>query len=186
MRARAAYLGGLLCMAATLPLLSQRDYRCVINRQERDLAMGKIQDILKERADNGPTIDVEGRKQRWIAALDGLFTRIDAWLAPAMHDGNIKCTYNGQQPVVEQLTGEYLVPSRTYVVGGKQIIRMMPIGTYLVGQAGRVDVTGPRATVRLVLDTDMRHWSRVGDTPYDRIPFDEDEFGNILGDVLRE
>ncbi len=148
--------------------------------------MGKIQDILKERADKGPTIDVEGRKQRWIAALGDLFAQIDEWLAPAMHDGDIKCTYNGQQPIVEQLTGEYFVPSRTYVVGGKQTIRMMPVGTYLVGAAGRVDVVGPRATVRLVLDMNLGQWSRVGDTPYDRTPLDEDEFGNVLGDVLRE
>ncbi len=52
--------------------------------------------------------------------------------------------------VYEELVGSYDVEQQIIVLG-KNTVRLTPIGTFLIGTKGRVDMEGPRGVARLLL-----------------------------------
>jgi hypothetical protein len=56
----------------------------------------------------------------------------------------------GEIELTEENIGRYKAPSRT-IKFGTNTISMVPIGTLLIGTKGRVDMTGPRGVIRLIL-----------------------------------
>lgn len=103
----------------------------------------------QQEASPGGRIDWDRQRTEWLKYLDDLYARIESFLERYTSSGQIKLDY---RPV--ELNEEYLgtYPSRQMELRiGRQLVRLIPIGTLLIGSKGRVDVTGPAGRGQLVL-----------------------------------
>lgn len=93
-------------------------------------------------------MSVESEKTRWLGHLDVLRQFVDGALA-AYAEAGIKVSTK-MVTVTEEQTGPYKAPQVEITVG-PAVVKLKPIGTFLIGAFGRVDMDGPRGVVRLIL-----------------------------------
>lgn len=96
-----------------------------------------------------PAPDVKKELNEWMSFLDDFFGRVNTYLKPYVDAKTVKIE-PGKVQIFEDLIGPYPAPKMTIFMGSK-IATLVPIGTYLIGSKGRVDLKGPRGTVRFVL-----------------------------------
>jgi hypothetical protein len=83
--------------------------------------------------------DAESRKQKWLAALGTLLTQVEAWLRE-YEDIGVTCTRVNRW-LAEEGLGHYQATAMRITFGGREVW-LEPIGTYIVGACGRVDLNG--------------------------------------------
>jgi hypothetical protein len=89
-----------------------------------------------------------------------LYAMVGAYLGSYLDAGQIKIDYRSIS-LNEEYIGDYSVREMLITVGTK-VIRMEPIGTFLIGSKGRVDVVGPVARARLLLvDSKIRFLAQM-------------------------
>ena len=93
--------------------------------------------------------DYSRELREWKKHLGILYKNIESYLKPYLKSGKIKISYEDKQ-IKEEMLGVYTVKSAIIAVGAQRI-HLDPIGTFIIAAKGRVDMVGPRATVRLVL-----------------------------------
>jgi len=93
-------------------------------------------------------MSIEQDKRRWLSKLDALNKLVNDWLGAYVPQG-IK-TSTKMVPLTEEQTGTYQAPQIEITVG-QAVVRLKPIGTFLIGAWGRVDMEGPRGICRLIL-----------------------------------
>ncbi|MRW92381.1 hypothetical protein GJ699_20500 [Duganella sp. FT80W] len=93
-------------------------------------------------------LSVEAEVTRWLDHLNTLGKFVDDSLKPYAESG-IKTTKRMVR-ITEEPTGEYEVPQFEISVGSA-LVRLKPIGTFLIGAFGRVDMEGPRGVCRFIL-----------------------------------
>lgn len=94
-------------------------------------------------------IDWNSEKEEWLAYLKTLYKMIEAFLAEFIQSNQIIVSYKSVE-IEEDGIGLYTARSMMLEFG-KTRIKLIPIGTLLIGSKGRVDMTGPRSIIRLVL-----------------------------------
>lgn len=112
----------------------------------------KFDQFVKEHADAlaENSADIAAEKKIWLSKLDQLYGVVKASLSGYLgNGGGIKLDLSSLDIYEEQL-GTYTVPFATITVG-RQVVKLIPKGTFLIGAAGRVDMTGPRGVVRFVI-----------------------------------
>jgi len=111
----------------------------------------KFDQFIQEHIASLPAqaIDLETEKNLWLKKLDDLYELVERSLAPHLKPGSIRLISRTIELHEEQL-GNYQVPAIDIAVG-RAIVELVPIGTFLIGVRGRVDMTGPRGTARLVI-----------------------------------
>lgn len=91
----------------------------------------------------------EQDKQRWLENLQNLSCMVQEWLAEYAAEGVI--TVQTEDILLnEQQVGHYKAPLVKIRVGS-HLVKLKPIGTFLIGAYGRVDMEGPRGVCRLTL-----------------------------------
>jgi hypothetical protein len=104
----------------------------------------------KEReAKNVPTIDWEARKQEWLKSLEKLYDDVNTWLKTYIESDKIRIE-QGEVTLEEQHLAKYKAGTRTLYIGAEQV-SLQPVGTLLIGARGRVDMEGPKGTVKFIL-----------------------------------
>lgn len=98
--------------------------------------------------DTAGAMSIEQDKQRWLSKLDELKKLVNDWLSDYVEKG-IKTSIK-MVPVTEEQTGTYQAPQIEITVG-QAVVRLKPIGTFLIGAWGRIDMEGPRGVCRLIL-----------------------------------
>jgi hypothetical protein len=94
-------------------------------------------------------IDWNKQRDEWLTRLDALYAKIQEFLQEYVNDGSIKLSFQ-EHRIIEENIGAYA--SRRMIIHiGRREITLTPIGTLLIGSAGRVDVTGSVGRARLVL-----------------------------------
>jgi len=93
-------------------------------------------------------LSIEQEKQRWLSKLNELGQFVDHVISSYV-DAGIK-TATGIVTIAEDQTGEYQAPQVEITVG-QAVVKLKPVGTFLVGAWGRVDMEGPRGICHLVL-----------------------------------
>jgi len=94
-------------------------------------------------------INLEAEKSFWLNKLNELYSSIRSYLSEFVDRGQVEIA-EGNAVISEELLGAYQVPIMTIKIG-RQTIQLKPIGTFLIGTRGRVDLTGAKGTVRLIL-----------------------------------
>lgn len=94
-----------------------------------------------------PAVDWGQVKEDWIIRLGDLVNNVTKWLEP--YKENI-----GLEPRVVQLTeemiGSYQAPMLVITIG-HNVVSLEPVGRFLIGVAGRVDIKGPKGIARLLV-----------------------------------
>ncbi len=92
-------------------------------------------------------VDWDKRKADWLRELEELYVRMEDHLKPYAGDIEIE-----RKPIQlrEDDLGTYGAEELILTIGYDKIVAK-PIGTRLVGAIGRVDLSGPRATLKIVL-----------------------------------
>lgn len=94
-------------------------------------------------------LNVAKELDEWLNALDKLYADVRGYLSPFEEQGKVAIEEEKVE-LHEEATGPYRAPKLSIRMGA-HAVALLPIGTFLIGAKGRVDMKGPRGTVRFVL-----------------------------------
>ena len=94
-------------------------------------------------------VDWAKRRAEWLQELEDLFARMEGHLKPYTRAGEIQIERTPIQ-LREDHLGTYDAKKLTFKIGREKIVAK-PIGTLLIGASGRVDLSGSRKTIKIVL-----------------------------------
>lgn len=103
----------------------------------------------QDQSESGEAIDWAKRQAAWLQELDKLYESMEDHLRPYMRAGEIQIDRVRIQ-LSEDHIGNYNADKLTFKIGREKIVAK-PIGTLLIGARGRVDLSGSRKTLRIVL-----------------------------------
>lgn len=117
----------------------KRDFDDFVKRQQQELSAS--QSVKKFNA--------RDELEYWLGRLNTLYSDIQGYLDEYIKQGHVKCEI-GEIELREDFSGAYRAPMMRIEIGLKKV-RVVPIGTMLIGSKGRVDVVGPTGSARLAL-----------------------------------
>lgn len=94
-------------------------------------------------------IDWKARLEEWKQYLSLFHEKVEGFLKPYIKAGKLRLTKRNVG-LHEEYIGSYQVEALDILLGCNKIA-LTPIGTNLIGAKGRVDMVGPRGTVKFVL-----------------------------------
>lgn len=94
-------------------------------------------------------IDWNQRRDEWLRYLEELYTTVQGFLNGYKDYGAIEVSKEKIE-LSEQYIGNYTTDILVIKIGVESI-KLVPVGTLLIGSKGRVDMKGKRGIVRLVL-----------------------------------
>ncbi len=103
----------------------------------------------REQAEAGEVIDWAKRRADWLQELEELYACMEGHLEPYTQAGEIQIERTSIQ-LREDYLGTYDADKLTFRIGREKVVAK-PIGTLLIGASGRVDLSGPRKTLKIVL-----------------------------------
>ncbi len=141
----------------------------------------------KVQANQGPSVDWDDRRDKYVGAVKALYQQIEAMLTEPIQKKTAS-VQRRQKQLNESYIGNYAVDDMILTIGNEQV-RFSPRGRNIVGAAGRVDVLGERNNAVLILERDSdSKWAIVQSRqPTIRTePFDESAFVELLKSVMRK
>ena len=103
----------------------------------------------RAQSESGDPIDWAKRRGDWLRALEELYTSMQRHLEPYTETREIPIERTPMR-LREDHLGTYDASKLTFKIGRKKIVAK-PIGTLLIGARGRVDLSGPSKTLKVVL-----------------------------------
>lgn len=94
-------------------------------------------------------IDLAKEKQEWLDFIDSFYNQIEEWLEDYKQQGLVEYSYT-QKNITEDDIGSYYAKKMDLILAGKRLT-FDPIGTLLIGTKGRIDLIGPRGTIKFLL-----------------------------------
>ena len=116
---------------------------------EQDFSDFVRRKTAREQSESGEDIDWAKRRADWLEELDELYGRMVDHLKPYTEGGEILIERKPIQ-LREDYLGTYAAEELTFRIGREKVVAK-PMGTLIIGASGRVDLSGPRKTVRIVL-----------------------------------
>ncbi len=116
---------------------------------EQDFSEFVRRKTARNQAESGEVIDWAKRRADWLQALEALYVRMEGHLKPYTQAGEIRIERAPIQ-LREDYLGTYDADKLTFRIGREKVVAK-PIGTLLIGASGRVDLSGPRKTLKIVL-----------------------------------
>lgn len=118
-----------------------------------------------------PEIDRDEELKEWEKQLDRFYQMVESFLYSYIKEGKVQCHYDKKQ-LHERLLGSYQAKSLVLEIGRNEI-DFNPVGTFLIGAKGRVDMIGNYGTVKFVLvprdssgpKISVKIWSEKEDPP---------------------
>ncbi len=147
-----------------------------------------LKDTLKMiREDKGHAlVHAHSRKIEWLNQLNGLIRTINGWILSLETEGLVKRTEH-DVTIEEELLGSYSAPSLILDFQGTRV-EFMPVGTYIIGCAGRVDVitTNSRLNPAMVLLPSIKspQWQFAKDARASSVVFDQNCFESFVEDAI--
>jgi hypothetical protein len=97
----------------------------------------------------GPPPDWNRERDEWLGYLNDLYKEIESFLSKYASLGQIRSRYQDIE-LNEEYIGSYNAKQMILRIG-KQEVKLVPIGTLLIGFKGRVDVVGSSGKAQIVL-----------------------------------
>jgi hypothetical protein len=125
-------------------------------------------------------------KAGWLAAVDALFARLQAWLEPASSRGLARVERVSVH-IADDEVGAYDAPALKVTMPGPRLVWVRPVGTLVVGARGYVEMVCGANRGLLVLNRDgiwklrAQPWTRCSTR---LAPLDEDEFARTLTQLI--
>ena len=111
------------------------------------LEFEKVVDQLVQKNPREP--DKEKRFDEWQIYLKQFYDRVDEFLKKYVSEKKIQCE-EAEEKIYEDYIGEYKVKKLTITLGYKTAA-LVPIGTFLFGAKGRIDLEGSHGKISFVL-----------------------------------
>lgn len=108
-----------------------------------------IKDQTQSMKEDDGGLSIQDEKKMWIEKLDELYELIEKSLSEYTHTKDVKIEYQDIN-LFEELLGAYSVKAANITIG-KQVVKLVPLGTFLIGARGRVNVVGPKGDARLLI-----------------------------------
>ena len=96
-----------------------------------------------------PGIDRDNELKEWEKQLDRFYQMVESFLYSYIKEGKVQCHY-GKKQLHERLLGSYQAKSLVLKIGRNEI-RFDPVGRFLFGAWGRIDMIGSYGAVKFVL-----------------------------------
>lgn len=109
----------------------------------------RFQNFLTQMKQSESAGTQNARMELWRGKLTELYALIDSMLAGYVDAGEVR-TQRETRTIYEELVGSYDVDAYIVSVRGRRV-SLEPIGTFIFGAYGRVDLKGPTGFKRLVL-----------------------------------
>lgn len=124
-----------------------------------DRFMQFVQEQRRQAEMDAAAMTPERDKQRWLEHLQRLDDQVRAWLSEYIEAGAVEVV---TEPIVvqEEQVGQYQAPQAKIHVGS-HTVKLKPIGAFLIGAYGRVDMEGPRGICRLILVPENANTPRI-------------------------
>ncbi len=117
------------------------------------MATETFDEFVKQRTDQARQSTEAWNSEKtladWLRELDTLYSAMEGYLRSYTESGQIKIERRPVQ-LKEEYLGTYDAEALAMSIGNDEVIAQ-PVGTKLIGSSGRVDLTGPRKTLRIVL-----------------------------------
>jgi hypothetical protein len=94
-------------------------------------------------------LSIEQEKSMWLGKINELYALVEDSLSEYICTGLAQFAKNDIS-ITEELIGKYAV-QEALINLGRQVIKLTPVGTFLIGARGRVDMKGPMGNVRFVI-----------------------------------
>ncbi len=115
--------------------------------------MSDFDDFIREQSasliEEAAGLTLEQEKQIWIDNLNKLYELVKKSLQTHINEGNVQLSFPTIYLTEEQL-GTYSV-EMAHIKIGRNIVKLEPIGTFLIGVRGRLDMIGPRGSACFVI-----------------------------------
>jgi hypothetical protein len=112
-------------------------------------------------------IDLATEKEMWLKKVEDLYSLVSESLEEYTSSQMAKIDF-ADISLTEELIGTYSL-REAHISLGRQAVKLTPIGTFLVGARGRIDMKGPRGVARFLVVPPESREPRIrvtyGDTP---------------------
>ena len=116
---------------------------------EQDFSEFIRRKMALEQSESREAIDWAKRRADWLKELEDLYERMEGHLKPYTEAGEIQIERTPIQ-LTEDYLGTYDADKLTFRIGREKIM-VKPIGMSVIGGRGRVDLSGPRKTLKILL-----------------------------------
>lgn len=118
-----------------------------------------LEDILKQKQEQQEASEFEhvAVRQEWIANCEKLMSKIAEWLQP-LEDKNWLEIQSENIPIREDQLGDYEARSLRLIFLDSQILTFRPVGRFIIGTQGRVDVVSGSTLLSMLLHKGNDEW----------------------------
>jgi len=99
-------------------------------------------------------VDWETRKTWWLGKINHLYNDVKEWLAPLVPEALY--IEEDTMEVYEERLGSYEAPQLNINLY-TEVVKLIPIGTIIIGGLGRVDLIGDEGSVMIILEQKGQH-----------------------------
>lgn len=112
----------------------------------------RLEDFLtkkQEEQKEKPQINLEEIKDDWLRNIKVLYDGVNDWLDPFIKKNTVTTKYE-EMEINEEYLGTYRVSKMILNISG-DIVELVPIGRFILGVRGRIDMIGPNGKKRFLL-----------------------------------
>ena len=150
-----------------------------------------LEEILERKREEQVASEFEHTsvRQEWISNCEKLMSRITEWLKP-LEDENYLEIQLEYIPIREALIGDYEAPALQLVFLDSLILNLKPVGHFIIGSQGRVDVASGGTRLAMLIHKGNDKWDFARrEERYGKPrtwPFNRSTFEEFLVDFLEE
>ena len=146
--------------------------------------MSDLSEFLKRKKNeyDQDQIDWEKVKVEWIRNLKEFMDGIKSWLEQPQKDGLIDVVEK-EIEIKEEHIGEYKAPSLELIIGAESI-KIMPVGRFIIGANGRVDISSYMNRFNVLYHSEKRWIYRNEGQQGSFQRFTEESFTKMLKDLV--
>ena len=121
--------------------------------------MPRLEEVLKKRRQQqeAAEIDHDAVRQEWISSCNALISTILEWLRP-LEDQALLQIEEETILIYEEQLGEYQAPALRLVFLRSQVLTLRPVGRFVVGAKGRVDLVSGNTFLAMLVLNGTDHW----------------------------
>jgi hypothetical protein len=109
----------------------------------------EFDDFVRRQQTLPSTVDWQKERDEWLSHLNDLYAKMQSFLIKYTSSGQITLRFENIL-LDEEYIGSYTAQQMKVRIGRQEVI-LLPIGTFLLGSKGRVDVIGPAGRAELLL-----------------------------------
>ena len=122
--------------------------------------MPRLEEVLKKKREKqeAAEIDYDAVRQEWIASCKALNSTILEWLQPLENQALLQMEQQETTPISETQLGQYQAPSLKLAFLKSQVLTLRPVGRFVLGAEGRVDLVSASTPLAMLLLNGTNHW----------------------------